>query len=189
MVKMGARAGHREAGDRGALASRWLSVVLGLPFSPPSWPAEKSPPNFRNSSALWQRRNPTWGAPRTHGELLKLGFEISECTVSRYLDRNEPSSRFRQALVNLSQEPSGDDCYDGFLYRADGDLPRALLLLRDQPQRAENPALQRHGTSHQSVDRAATVERFSWRIGHLSTRSSIVMGSSAETSRECWKLS
>ena len=87
MVKMGARAGHREAGDRGALASRWLSVVLGLPFSPPSWPAEKSPPNFRNSSALWQRRNPTWGAPRTHGELLKLGFEISECTVSRYLDR------------------------------------------------------------------------------------------------------
>ena len=29
--------------------------------------------------------NPTWGAPRIHGELLKLGFEISECTVSRYL--------------------------------------------------------------------------------------------------------
>lgn len=31
--------------------------------------------------------NPTWGAPRIHGELLKLGFEISECTVSRYLGR------------------------------------------------------------------------------------------------------
>lgn len=29
--------------------------------------------------------NPTWGAPRIHGELLKLGFEISESTVSRYL--------------------------------------------------------------------------------------------------------
>jgi putative transposase len=29
--------------------------------------------------------NPTWGAPRIHGELLKLGFEISEGTVSRYL--------------------------------------------------------------------------------------------------------
>lgn len=27
--------------------------------------------------------NPTWGAPRIHGELLKLGFEVSECTVSR----------------------------------------------------------------------------------------------------------
>jgi len=29
--------------------------------------------------------NPTWGAPRIHGELLKLGLEISESTVSRYL--------------------------------------------------------------------------------------------------------
>jgi len=31
--------------------------------------------------------NPTWGAPRIHGELLKLGFEISERTVSRWLKR------------------------------------------------------------------------------------------------------
>jgi transposase InsO family protein len=28
-----------------------------------------------------------WGAPRIHGELLKLGFEISEITVSRYMPR------------------------------------------------------------------------------------------------------
>ena len=27
------------------------------------------------------RENPTWGAPRIHGELLKLGFEVSEATV------------------------------------------------------------------------------------------------------------
>jgi len=31
--------------------------------------------------------NPSWGAPRIHGELLQLGFEISESTVSRYLHR------------------------------------------------------------------------------------------------------
>jgi hypothetical protein len=31
--------------------------------------------------------NPTWGAPRIHGELLKLGFELSETTVSRWLRR------------------------------------------------------------------------------------------------------
>jgi transposase InsO family protein len=34
--------------------------------------------------------NPTWGAPRIHGELLKLGFDISERTVSRYLKRFKP---------------------------------------------------------------------------------------------------
>jgi transposase InsO family protein len=33
------------------------------------------------------RKHPLWGAPRIHGELLKLGFEISERTVSRYLAR------------------------------------------------------------------------------------------------------
>jgi len=31
--------------------------------------------------------NPTWGAPRIHGELLKLGFHLSEPTVSRWLRR------------------------------------------------------------------------------------------------------
>jgi hypothetical protein len=36
------------------------------------------------------RENPSWGAPRIHGELLKLGFDISERTVSRYLARRLP---------------------------------------------------------------------------------------------------
>ena len=31
--------------------------------------------------------NPTWGAPRVHGELKKLGFTISEWTVSRLIPR------------------------------------------------------------------------------------------------------
>lgn len=31
--------------------------------------------------------NPLWGAPRIHGELLKLGFDVSESTVSKYLKR------------------------------------------------------------------------------------------------------
>ncbi len=34
--------------------------------------------------------NPSWGAPCVHGELLKLGFRVSERTVSRYLPRRPP---------------------------------------------------------------------------------------------------
>ncbi len=34
--------------------------------------------------------NPTWGAPRIHGELLKLGFRVSERSVSRYLPPARP---------------------------------------------------------------------------------------------------
>jgi putative transposase len=41
------------------------------------------------------RENPTWGAPRIHGELLKLGLEISERTVSRYIKRLSPSDQTR----------------------------------------------------------------------------------------------
>ncbi len=37
--------------------------------------------------------NAGWGAPRVHGELLKLGFDVSERTVSRYLRRLYPLSR------------------------------------------------------------------------------------------------
>src|SRR5262252_8188838 len=31
------------------------------------------------------RENPTWGAPRIHGELLMLGFKVAQSTVSKYM--------------------------------------------------------------------------------------------------------
>ena len=42
------------------------------------------------------KENPTWGAPRIHGELLKLGFQVSERTVSRYLRRLSPADQKRK---------------------------------------------------------------------------------------------
>lgn len=42
-------------------------------------------PELRQLIRSMAAENPIWGAPRIHGELLKLGFEVSECTVSRYL--------------------------------------------------------------------------------------------------------
>jgi putative transposase len=40
------------------------------------------------------RENPTWGAPRIHGELLKLGIDIGETSVSKYLvRRRKPPSQ------------------------------------------------------------------------------------------------
>jgi putative transposase len=46
--------------------------------------------------------NPLWGAPRIHGELRKLGIEISERTVSRLLARlsRPPSQPWRTFLAN-----------------------------------------------------------------------------------------
>jgi transposase InsO family protein len=55
--------------------------------------------------------NPRWGAPRIHGELLKLGINIGETSVSKYLVRNRkpPSQTWRTFLDNhLSSLVSAD---------------------------------------------------------------------------------
>jgi transposase InsO family protein len=46
------------------------------------------------------KENPLWGAPRIHGELLKLGFEIAESSVSKYMIRRRgpPSQTWRTFL-------------------------------------------------------------------------------------------
>jgi hypothetical protein len=48
------------------------------------------------------RENFLWGAPRIHGELLKLGFEVSQATVSRYMPRRSypPTQSWRTFLRN-----------------------------------------------------------------------------------------
>jgi putative transposase len=49
--------------------------------------------------------NPLWGAPRIHGELQKLGIEISQAAVSKYLGRRSkpPSQTWRTFLNNHLQ--------------------------------------------------------------------------------------
>src|SRR5919106_4602290 len=46
--------------------------------------------------------NPLWGAPRIHGELLKLGIDVAERTVSRLVPkrRPEPSQTWRTFVAN-----------------------------------------------------------------------------------------
>jgi transposase InsO family protein len=48
------------------------------------------------------RDNPLWGAPRIHGELLKLGFEVAQSTVSKYMlrRRSPPSQGWKIFLHN-----------------------------------------------------------------------------------------
>jgi hypothetical protein len=54
------------------------------------------------------RANPLWGAPRIHGELLKLGLDVCQATVSRYVVRDRhggpPSQTWRTFLRNHAKE-------------------------------------------------------------------------------------
>src|SRR6266852_3412407 len=49
--------------------------------------------------------NPLWGAPRIHGELIKLGIEVSQATVAKYMVRRRgtPSPTWRSFLRNQAQ--------------------------------------------------------------------------------------
>jgi len=48
------------------------------------------------------RENPLWGAPRIHGELLKLGFDICQTSIAKYMVRQSgpPSQSWRTFIEN-----------------------------------------------------------------------------------------
>src|SRR6516165_139555 len=65
----------------------------------------KIPREVRDLLHRMCRENPTWGAPRIHGELLKLGIDIGETSVSKYMVRGrKPASQtWRTYLENHVQ--------------------------------------------------------------------------------------
>src|SRR5438445_7621796 len=73
---------------------RWKSRVrAGRP---------KTPLEIRQLIRNVSIANPLWGAPRIHGELLKLGIDVGQTTVAKYLakHRRPPSQRWRTFLRN-----------------------------------------------------------------------------------------
>src|SRR5258708_27601805 len=57
--------------------------------------------------------NPLWGAPRIHGELLKLGFEVAQSSVAKYLvkRRGPPSQGWRTFLRNHAPDVAAMDLF------------------------------------------------------------------------------
>ena len=79
--------------------------------------------------------NPNWGAPRIHGELCKLGFEVSERTVSRWIKRTTRCPDLAPALARVSSKTSRSNRCHGFFHCADADLRGLLLFLSHRPRR------------------------------------------------------
>jgi hypothetical protein len=57
--------------------------------------------------------NPLWGAPRIHGELLKLGFEVAQSSVAKYMvkRRGPPSQGWRTFLPNHAPDIAATDLF------------------------------------------------------------------------------
>ncbi len=148
------RAGHPQ--NRGGLASGWLPVVLDMGVK--SQTGGRTKTGEQGSCALIFRmaaENPTWGAPRIHGELLKLGFDLSEGTVSRWVRRvpKHPDSAQRW-LTFLRNHREAIAAMDFFT------VPTltvwcSVLLFHHRPRPAQDPTLQCDAKSQCSLGGAA----------------------------------
>jgi putative transposase len=60
------------------------------------------PTDVRALIRTMAKANPRWGAPRIHGELLKLGIDVCQATVAKYMVRwgQPPSQTWRTFLRN-----------------------------------------------------------------------------------------
>ena len=59
------------------------------------------------------RENPLWGAPRIHGELLKLGFEVAQSSFAKYMVRRRrpPSQGWLTFLRNHASDIAAMDLF------------------------------------------------------------------------------
>ena len=75
--------------------------------SRPKWPGRpRVPREVRDLIRQMSLTNPLWGAPRIHGELLKLGIDVSQATVSKYMVKPEhrPSLSWQTFLTNHARD-------------------------------------------------------------------------------------
>ena len=68
---------------------------------------------IRNLIRNLSQANPLWGAPRIHGELLKLGIDVAQSTVAKYLSRprRPPSQTWRTFLTNHMEQTASIDFF------------------------------------------------------------------------------
>ena len=104
--------------------------------------------------------NPLWGAPRIHGELLKLGIEISESTVGRSMpkQRKPPSQTWRTFLDNHVADLASMD----FLVvpTATFSLLYVLVILRHERRSIVHVNVTEHPTAEWTAQQV--VEAFPW---------------------------
>ena len=118
------------------------------------------PADVRSLIRTMAQANPRWGAPRIHGELLKLGIDVSQATVAKYMGRRRPppSQTWRTFLRNhLSQIVAADFfVVPTATYR----LLFVLVLLAHDRRRIRHVAVTAHPTATWTAQQLR--EAFPW---------------------------
>jgi transposase InsO family protein len=110
-VDLAGDCGHPARNPR-ALASCRLSPVLALEIPIPGVRPQIDA-DLRALIRQMSTDNPLWGAPRIHGELLKLGFEVAQSSVAKYMiKRSGPSGQgWRTFLHNHAPNIAAMDLF------------------------------------------------------------------------------
>ena len=91
--------------------------------------------------------NPLWGAPRIHGELLKLGIGVSQASVAKYMPRHRrpPSQTWRTFLANHVDQIMAADFF--VVPTATYRLLFVLVILAHHRRRVVHVAVTAHPTA------------------------------------------
>ncbi|WP_428130517.1 integrase core domain-containing protein [Candidatus Binatus soli] len=102
---------------------------------------------IRNLIRQMSSANPLWGAPRIHGELLKLGIEVSQATVAKYMVRRRgtPSQNWRTFLRNHAEGIAAIDMF--VLASASFRLLYVMVILAHDRRNIVRTAVTEHPTA------------------------------------------
>src|SRR5712692_7890239 len=118
------------------------------------------PADVRTLIRRMAQANPRWGAPRMHGELLKLGIDLCQATVAKYMGRpRQPSSQtWRTFLQNHIGQIVAADFFvvPTVTYR----LVFVLVLLAHDRRRIRHVAVTAHPTAAWTAQQRR--EAFPW---------------------------
>jgi hypothetical protein len=93
------------------------------------------------------QQNALWGAPRIHAELLKLGIDVSQATVAKYMARRRrpPSQAWRTFLANHVNQIVAADFF--VVRTATCRLLFVLVILAHDRRRVVHTAVTAHPTA------------------------------------------
>jgi putative transposase len=118
------------------------------------------PADVRTLIRTMSNANPLWGAPRIHGELLKLGIDICQATVAKYMVRRRqpPSQTWRTFLTNHRTQLTAADFF--VVPTVTCRLLFVLVMLAHDRRRIVHVAVTAHPTAAWTSQRLR--EAFPW---------------------------
>jgi len=118
------------------------------------------PTDVRDLIRTMSHDNPLWGAPRIHGELLKLGVDVCQASVAKYMMRRAkpPSQTWRTFLTKHVQQIAAADFF--VVPTATCRLLFVLVILAHERRRIVHVAVTDHPTAAWTAQQLR--EAFPW---------------------------